>query len=94
MTSDISCRSTTKPSFHLTLHLHTISLCSLFHYNMSSKFFTWAKGDRNTAAVEALRSGRIVPIPVECIKIKGLDFACTEQVSDSFDFRNHTIVAN
>lgn len=39
---------------------------------MSSKFFTWTKGDRKHAA-EALRSGGVVPIPVECISFKGLD---------------------
>lgn len=49
-------------------------------YTMSSKFFTWTKGDRHNAA-DALRSGRVVPIPVECITIKGMDYARTEKAS-------------
>ena len=47
---------------------------------MSSKFFTWTKGDRRSAA-EALRSnGLVVPIPAECISIKGMDYARTTRV--------------
>ncbi|KAF2481993.1 hypothetical protein BDY17DRAFT_325493 [Neohortaea acidophila] len=44
-----------------------------------SKFFTWTKGDRRNA-VEALRSGKVVPIPIECISIKGLDYAQAEKL--------------
>ena len=47
---------------------------------MGSKFFTWTKGDRRNAS-EALRSGGVVPLPVECIKIKGMDYARSEKVS-------------
>ncbi|OQO01630.1 hypothetical protein B0A48_12666 [Cryoendolithus antarcticus] len=39
---------------------------------MSSKFFTWTKGDKS--AHEAMRSRGVVPIPIECISFKGLDY--------------------
>ncbi|EMC99994.1 hypothetical protein BAUCODRAFT_359251 [Baudoinia panamericana UAMH 10762] len=39
---------------------------------MSSKFFTWTKGDRKYAP-EGHRSAGVVPIPAECISIKGMD---------------------
>ncbi|KAK1066374.1 hypothetical protein LTR74_007261 [Friedmanniomyces endolithicus] len=41
---------------------------------MSSKFFTWTKGDRRLAANPNCAS-EFVPIPVECISIKGLEYA-------------------
>ncbi|KAK0860053.1 hypothetical protein LTR91_011146 [Friedmanniomyces endolithicus] len=41
---------------------------------MSSKFFTWTKGDRRYAANPNCAS-EFVPIPVECISIKGLEYA-------------------
>lgn len=40
---------------------------------MGSKFFTWTKGDKRNAP-ESLRSAGIVPIPAECISIKGMDY--------------------
>ncbi|KAF2717258.1 hypothetical protein K431DRAFT_307104 [Polychaeton citri CBS 116435] len=40
---------------------------------MSSKFFTWTKGDRRNAS-EALRAGSIVTIPAE-LRINGLEYA-------------------
>jgi hypothetical protein len=48
---------------------------------MSSKFFTWTKGDRSRNAPESLFSGGVVPIPVECIHIKGFDYSRTPKVS-------------
>lgn len=48
---------------------------------MTSKFFTWTKGDRRNAT-EALQSGGVVPIPVECLKIKGMDYARSSNVRD------------
>jgi hypothetical protein len=50
---------------------------------MSSKFFTWTKGDRSRHAPESLYSGAVVPIPVECIHIKGFDYSRTTKVSTS-----------
>ncbi|KAK3720659.1 hypothetical protein LTR37_003709 [Vermiconidia calcicola] len=47
---------------------------------MSSKFFTWTKGDRRNAS-EALKSNGIVPIPAECISIRGMDYARSEKYS-------------
>lgn len=44
---------------------------------MSSKFFTWTKGDRSRNAPDSLFSGAVVPIPVECIHIKGFDYSRT-----------------
>ncbi|KAK0290199.1 hypothetical protein LTR91_006388 [Friedmanniomyces endolithicus] len=41
---------------------------------MSSKFFTWTKGDRRYAANPNCAS-EFVPIPVECISIKGLEYS-------------------
>ena len=46
----------------------------------SSRFFTWTKGDRSNAA-EVLKPGRIVPIPIECIALKGMDYSRREKVS-------------
>lgn len=46
---------------------------------MSSKFFTWTKGDRRNAA-ETLHSGGVVPIPAECITIHGMDYARNAKV--------------
>lgn len=47
---------------------------------MSNRFFsTWTKGDRRNAA-EALRANGVVPIPVECISIKGLEYSRTSKV--------------
>lgn len=50
-------------------------------FTMSSKFFTWTKGDRRNAT-EALQSGGVVPIPVECLKIKGMDYARSAKVRE------------
>jgi hypothetical protein len=47
----------------------------------SSKFFTWTKGDRSRNAPDLLYSGAVVPIPVECIHIKGFDYSRTPKVS-------------
>nr|POE48811.1 hypothetical protein CFP56_38908 [Quercus suber] len=44
--------------------------------DMSSKFWTWSKGDpRAKEAAEALRAGGVVAIPVDCITITGMDHA-------------------
>lgn len=48
---------------------------------MSSKFFTWTKGDRSRNAPDSLFSGAVVPIPVECIHIKGFDYSRTPKAS-------------
>lgn len=47
--------------------------------SMSSKFFTWTKGDRRNAQ-EALQTGGVVPIPVECLKIKGMEYGRSAKV--------------
>lgn len=53
---------------------------------MSSKFFTWTKGDRKTAS-EVLYTGGVVPIPVECIHIKGLEYPRTPKVCFNLRYR-------
>ena len=47
---------------------------------MSSKFFTWTKGDRSRHASDSLFTGAVVPIPVECIHIKGFDYSRAQKV--------------
>jgi hypothetical protein len=37
----------------------------------SNKFFPWNKTDKRQ--LDSSRSGVVVPIPIECISIKGLD---------------------
>jgi hypothetical protein len=63
------------------LHLSYIPEFNRPDDTMTSKYFTWTKGDRRNAT-EALRSGVVVPIPIECISIKGLDYARTSKVFD------------
>jgi len=50
----------------------------------SSKFFTWTKGDRSRNAPDLLYSGAVVPIPVECIHIKGFDYSRTPKASTRY----------
>lgn len=40
---------------------------------MASKFFTWSKGDRRPAN-DAIHASGVVPIPVECLTFRGLEF--------------------
>lgn len=58
------------------VHLYAVDVIG-----MSSKFFTWTKGDRSRNAPDSLFSGAVVPIPVECIHIKGFDYSRTPKVS-------------
>nr|POE92443.1 hypothetical protein CFP56_69690 [Quercus suber] len=57
---------------------------------MSSKFWTWSKGDpRAKEAAEALRAGGVVSIPVDCITITGMDHARHVRVRD-LSYSNRT----
>ncbi|KAK3109547.1 hypothetical protein LTR53_017092, partial [Teratosphaeriaceae sp. CCFEE 6253] len=55
--------------------------------SMSSRFFTWTKGDRRYTT-DATRPSGVVPIPAECISIKGMDYA--REAKASMTTSSHT----
>jgi len=76
------CTCISRTSFSCLLTVYTKDVIA----NMSSKFFTWTKGDRTSgdrrnASETALRSSGIVPIPAECITIHGMDYSRNKQAS-------------
>jgi hypothetical protein len=74
-------RCDTFDTAHFLCQSYLLHLYVVIVVGMSSKFFTWTKGDRSRNAPDSLFSGAVVPIPVECIHIKGFDYSRTPKVS-------------